>query len=140
MTPEERSARRRASNLAYSRSEHGRAKRKEYAQSEAGREANRRYRDSEKGAALYKSISQSADVRERVAKTITEYRKRFPERRAANNKVMRALSSGKLKRQPCLVCGAEAVAHHQDYSRPLDVVWLCQSHHKQTHALVEEAA
>lgn len=43
---------------------------------------------------------------------------------------------GLLKKQPCWVCGEKAIAHHPDYDRPLDVVWLCQPHHKQTHALV----
>jgi len=32
------------------------------------------------------------------------------------------------------VCGAEnAQAHHDDYSRPLDVRWLCDTHHRQHH-------
>ena len=29
-------------------------------------------------------------------------------------------------------------AHHPDYSRPLDVVWLCPAHHKQAHALARQ--
>lgn len=29
-------------------------------------------------------------------------------------------------------------AHHPDYSRPLDVVWLCPAHHKQAHALASQ--
>lgn len=65
-----------------------------------------------------------------------QYRKEFPNRQAANAAVSRALRAGKLKRQPCWVCGEKALAHHPDYDRPLDVVWLCQPHHKQAHALV----
>ena len=39
-----------------------------------------------------------------------------------------------MRRHPCWVCGAEkVVAHHADYSRPLDVVFLCLSHHRQLH-------
>lgn len=64
------------------------------------------------------------------------WRKEFPNRRRAHSLVQHALRSGKLQRQPCWVCGAHAVAHHPDYDRPLDVVWLCQAHHKQAHALV----
>lgn len=59
-----------------------------------------------------------------------------PERRSAQNKVWAALRSGKLQKQPCWECGSAAEAHHPDYSRPLDVVWLCSTHHKQAHALV----
>lgn len=64
------------------------------------------------------------------------WRHEFPNRRRAHGIVARALRAGLLKRQPCWVCGEKAVAHHPDYDRPLDVVWLCQGHHKQTHALV----
>ena len=63
------------------------------------------------------------------------WRNEFPNRRRAQGLVANALRSGKLKKQPCWVCGGNAVAHHPDYDRPLDVVWLCQPHHKQAHAL-----
>lgn len=63
-------------------------------------------------------------------------RARFPNRAAARNAVSNAIRDGRLVRQPCLMCGSQAEAHHPDYDRPLDVVWLCQSHHKQAHALV----
>ncbi|EYD75853.1 hypothetical protein Rumeso_02635 [Rubellimicrobium mesophilum DSM 19309] len=51
----------------------------------------------------------------------------------------KALESGRrrglIQPQPCSVCGeAKAEAHHDDYSRPLDVTWLCRRHHKQLHA------
>lgn len=53
----------------------------------------------------------------------------------ASSEVARALRNGTLVRQPCAVCGVEpAVAHHDDYARPLDVRWLCRSHHSLWHA------
>jgi hypothetical protein len=64
-----------------------------------------------------------------------EYKKKYPNRIRANAMVTRATREGRLSKQPCWVCGEKAVAHHPDYDRPLDVVWLCQPHHKQTHAL-----
>ena len=64
------------------------------------------------------------------------YAEKFPNRKKANTAVGNAIRDGKLKKQPCWVCGEKAVAHHPDYDRPLDVVWLCQPHHKQAHALV----
>jgi hypothetical protein len=36
--------------------------------------------------------------------------------------------------EPCVLCGkAEADGHHEDYSKPVDVIWLCQEHHSQLH-------
>lgn len=67
-----------------------------------------------------------------------QWRKEFPERKNAQAKVYRALLSGKLTKQPCFLCGEIAEAHHPDYSRPLDVVWLCASHHRQAHAIANQ--
>ena len=68
-------------------------------------------------------------------RTVAEYVANFPARKKANTAVGNALRSGRLHKQPCWVCGLNAVAHHPDYDQPLDVVWLCQPHHKQAHAL-----
>ena len=39
-----------------------------------------------------------------------------------------------LRKQPCAVCGeAKVEAHHHDYSKPLDVIWLCRSCHIKHH-------
>jgi hypothetical protein len=51
----------------------------------------------------------------------------------AHGAVANALRKGHLKYEPCEVCGAAAEAHHDDYSRPLDVRWLCRKHHRQWH-------
>lgn len=45
-----------------------------------------------------------------------------------------AMRVGRLQKQPCEVCGAaRAEAHHDDYSKPLDVRWLCRTHHSAAH-------
>lgn len=65
-----------------------------------------------------------------------EWLSRRPERRRVKDAVRYALKTGKLVRQPCHVCGLEkAEAHHPDYSRPLDVVWLCRPHHLEVHSM-----
>lgn len=52
----------------------------------------------------------------------------------AHGKVQRAVLSNTLIRKPCEVCGAEkAHAHHDDYTKPLDVKWLCPKHHGERH-------
>ena len=38
-----------------------------------------------------------------------------------------------IKKQPCLICGDYAEAHHPDYTNPFNVVWLCRKHHLATH-------
>lgn len=57
------------------------------------------------------------------------------ERRRAAIATGAALENGTLVRQPCEVCGTQRYidAHHDDYSKPLEVRWLCRSHHKQHH-------
>lgn len=55
-------------------------------------------------------------------------------RTAAHNAVARAIAKGLLVRQSCERCGNEkTLAHHDDYDRKLDVMWLCQPCHKQRH-------
>ncbi len=83
----------------------------------AHREANiERYRayDRERGHRVY-------DEQKEIA------------RRAFNKAVIR----GQIVRQPCEVCGvSKAEGHHGDYSKPLDVRWLCRTHHMQLHRRV----
>lgn len=52
----------------------------------------------------------------------------------ARNLLQSAVRWGKMKRQPCIKCGKEeAQGHHEDYSKPYDVVWLCRTHHGEVH-------
>lgn len=78
-------------------------------------------------------------ARRSVPKSQAQRRKEWlervgPEVLSAHKKTEWAIASGKLVRQPCEKCGATKVdAHHDDYSRPLDVRWLCRSHHLEHH-------
>lgn len=61
-------------------------------------------------------------------------KEREPEKYKARHAVSNAIRDGKLKKQPCAICGELKVqAHHEDYSKPLEVVWLCNKHHKEKH-------
>lgn len=45
-----------------------------------------------------------------------------------------AIRNGVIKKKPCKYCGSVNVqAHHSDYDKPLDVTWLCPTHHQQWH-------
>lgn len=61
----------------------------------------------------------------------TEHRKLTE---SARQKVAKAIKAGRLVRQPCEVCGnPQTHGHHRDYSKPLEVQWLCGVHHKAAH-------
>lgn len=60
-----------------------------------------------------------------------EYRLKNPEKIRARGKVQKAIKSGKLVRLPCEECGdPKSEAHHEDHTKPLDVMWLCFTHHR----------
>lgn len=61
---------------------------------------------------------------------------------SAHEQVYRAVRSGALKRLPCERCGATHCVHghHEDYSRPLDVRWLCPKCHARHHLSIGGAA
>lgn len=72
------------------------------------------------------------------AKAYVKYRYHSdPEYRAkviVRRKAALAARKGKIKKSPCEVCGSLVVeAHHDDYSKPLDVRWLCRTHHMRLH-------
>ena len=36
--------------------------------------------------------------------------------------------------QPCIICHSDKTeGHHTDYRKPLEVVWLCKTHHRNAH-------
>lgn len=96
------------------------------------RERQRRYREEHR-----------EQVRQHDRDTDTGVRTpRDPAKVRAQNIVQHALRRGRLKRQPCEVCGAMPVAsdgrslveaHHDDYSKPLEVRWLCSIDHGKVH-------
>jgi hypothetical protein len=56
--------------------------------------------------------------------------------KAARRAVDTAIQSGRLIRpETCSACGSHAPieAHHPDYSKPLEVVWLCNPCHVEVH-------
>lgn len=46
-----------------------------------------------------------------------------------------AIKSGKIKKQPCEICGSKYAGwHHPNYNYPLRIRWLCYNHHDEAHA------
>jgi hypothetical protein len=55
-------------------------------------------------------------------------RAKYPEKLKA-----RILARKHIPLQPCEMCGEKGQRHHEDYSKPLEVRFLCAFHHKQLH-------
>lgn len=78
----------------------------------------------------------NTNVKHRMAMLAREYRL-VPEnilKNKARKEVRKAIMSGKLKKCCCEICGASKTqAHHFDYTRPMDISWLCIKHHTLVH-------
>ena len=74
-------------------------------------------------------------VRQRISKVSRLWRETFPERYKAHTAVSNSIRDGRLVKEPCSVCGTldNLHAHHEDYGKPLEVIWLCAEHHRQLH-------
>lgn len=59
------------------------------------------------------------------------------EKARARTELKRAVREGRVQRQPCKVCSdPRSDAHHHDYSKPLDVEWMCFKCHRAEHGHV----
>ena len=76
--------------------------------------------------------------KDRILVSSKNWRMKNPEKRKAHIMVGNAVRDGRLIKQLCEVCGAKAHAHHDDYSKPLDVRWLCPTHHVRFHLGIEK--
>lgn len=79
---------------------------------------------------------QKSEAGKRTTKKSNEnMRARYPEKYQARKEVLMASRKGILVKQPCEICkDKKTQAHHTDYSKPLDVTWLCSKCHKDVHA------
>ena len=84
--------------------------------------------------AAREAYAQTPEGRRRGSAAKRRYTERNPVKKAAVVAVGNAIRDGRLTRQPCEVCAnPKAQAHHDDYGKPLDVRWLCTTHHAEWH-------
>lgn len=56
--------------------------------------------------------------------------KKYPEKNKARRLLVYAVRMGRVLKLPCEVCGVlQTEGHHQDYTKPLEVNWVCKLHH-----------
>lgn len=77
----------------------------------------------------------AARNKQKIHKTNKTYREKYPNKYRAHGKVAYEVRVGNLVPEPCEMCGSEERqhAHHDDYSQPLNVRWLCPKCHRQWH-------
>jgi len=90
-----------------------------------------------------KSVRSNPKCREREKRHSKKYCNTYPEKTLAKQIVARAIKSGALVRpSTCPNCGDFSVgqdgrtlihAHHDDYTKPMDVRWLCVMCHSKEH-------
>jgi phosphotransacetylase len=91
-------------------------------------------------------VRSTAEGREKKREADSKSRKKYSEKWinydkqrdkqkvSARNIVRDRIYRGTMVRGNCEVCGAfSAQAHHEDYSKPMEIRWLCPQHHKDIH-------
>lgn len=86
-----------------------------------------------------KEYSQKEQGKEVRRKSLAKWEGNNPHKKRAANMVNNAIRAGRLERGACEICGKKAQGHHEDYSKPLEVRWLCPAHHALVHAELRAA-
>lgn len=73
------------------------------------------------------------EKRKRIDEVRKAYIKRYPERERARNILKSHVRRGKITKGVCHCGETKVQAHHPDYSKPLEVIWLCVKHHMELH-------
>jgi hypothetical protein len=73
------------------------------------------------------------------AEKTAKWRANHPDRRRAHQAVQTGKRNGTIIPKPCETCGSthRVHAHHDDYSKPLEIAWLCHIHHMERHAMLK---
>ncbi len=95
--------------------------------------------DRKRGALPHRKLAAAAYAKTDAGKLASRrsgerYAKNNPNKRSAQIAAGNAIRDGRLHKSNCEVCGSERThAHHDDYSKPFDVRWLCPKHHTEWH-------
>jgi len=98
------------------------------------RDARARFEEERPYIARYeRERAQTPERKLKMAEYQRRRRERDPEKYKARTALGNALRDGRVIRGPCGVCGTtlRVQGHHHDYSKALDVRWLCFKHHRE---------
>jgi hypothetical protein len=119
---------------------------KKYYKTHIGYSAKTQKKFREKHPGYYKKYQPSKEERKTYAKiwrithkisannSTKKWRMNNKNKHLVHNFTQTALYNGKLIKKPCCICGnSKSQAHHEDYNKPLNIIWFCQEHHSQRH-------
>jgi len=92
----------------------------------------------ERIVAQTKGYRQTAKGRKTALAAAKRHKENYPERIKSRSISYNAIKNGNLKvPETCSKCPSskEIQAHHEDYSKPLDVIWMCRTCHMEHHRL-----
>lgn len=121
-------------------SSHCKSCRNAYEQTKDRKEAKRRYHTSERGRARRRKNCAIYNRTEKGKATARRHGKRWRNKNqdkiAAHKLLNSTIKTGEIVRPKCCEeCGNKCRphGHHEDYSKPLDVLWLCRACHMKKH-------
>lgn len=95
------------------------------------------YRQNSEASRDYdkKRYQENPERRKIAQERVIRMRNEFPEKRKAHTAVSNAIRDGKLTKPDHCNCGStkRIVGHHEDYTKLLEVIWMCQRCHVQLH-------
>ncbi len=94
--------------------------------------------DKNRATHISATITWNRNNKKKCLNNLRNYRKNMSDeqrlRCSVRRKLRYAVEKGKIKRGNCCVCNEpNGIGHHEDYSKPLDVIWVCDKHHKRHH-------
>jgi hypothetical protein len=101
----------------------------------------RKYRTENKENLYEKAKLWREKNKEKYCQSIKRHHEQNPHKRRARQRLFYHIKKGNMTRPNfCSKCNKECIpeAHHEDYTKALDVKWLCRSCHGYEHRIIKE--
>ena len=122
----------------YQKSKSGKDTKRKYLQTDKGKIASRRnsktYLQTPTGKIKRVEYLKSKQGKLNHLLGSEKYKQQYPERDKAVSLANRKLPKGNCEVENCNIIGEK---HHDDYSKPLEVRYLCMKHHREFHKAVK---